>query len=419
MKQLLVGLVTLAMIVMAVPAMAQHTPRENCSDFPMASPPFTPIPTIATSLFRDTPPSPIGDFFKAQPTDWPAAGSYDFCGMLDTIYCSLQSLGSLGLDLEDVNQFAVLIQCLNADINGPLNPDPDADIPVTANGIPDGQYELGLLAAVLNNTSHPLHTNALTAFQGNFVEFQALIMEALSQFSLKKSDDKDLRPTALGLIPHLPGALASVLAGFCVLDDPTTNAAIEELLGLLEDIGITTPEGGIASITSGVAQLGPLGDADGDGFSNRREYNWFNTIHSGNPAAVIAAQLDSSQTPPTDQPDVVIRGGGKYEVGSRVELKAVFVNTDGEGATFQWFKQGAEIEDATASSLLFLNTVQSDEGWYYVVATLPDKTTELESAIVFITLVPVGSLPVAGGLGLALLAGACALAGAVGIRRRK
>ncbi|MBW7864604.1 MAG: hypothetical protein GX580_17325 [Candidatus Hydrogenedens sp.] len=411
MKQLLVGLVTLAMILVAMPAMAQHTPVEECGATPAL--PFTPIPTVSVTLFTGTPPSPVGDFFKVQPTAWPAAGGYDFCGILDTIFCSLGPLSSLA---PEVGDFAFLVQCLNADINGPL--DLEADIPVTANGIPDGQYELGLLAAVLNNTGHPLHNAALTAFQGNFVEIQALVMEALFNAELK-SDEKDIRALALGLLPHLPGALASVLAGFCALGDATTNAAMDGLLGLLGDLGINPPEGGISSITTGVPQLGPLGDADGDGFSNRREYNWFKSVYPGDPAAVIAAQLDSSQTPPLDQPDVVVRGGGKYEVGSRVELKAVFINTDGEGATFQWYKQGVEIPDATGSSLLFLNTLQSDEGWYYVVATLPDKATELVSAITFITLVPVGSLPVAGGLGLALLAGGCALAGAVGIRRRK
>lgn len=414
MKQLLVGLVTLAMILVAVPAMAQHTPVEDCEGLAL---PITPIPTIAASLFSGTPPSPVGDFFKLEPTVWPAVGSYDFCGVLDTLFCSLGPIGAIE---PDVLEFANLVQCLNADINGPVNENPEGeDLPISASGIPDGQYELALVAAVLNNSSHPLHSTTLSAFKGNFVNIQALVMEALFLANLK-SDEKDLRPILVGFgLGHVPSTLTALLAGYCTLGDATTNEAMNVLLGLLESIGLAAPEGGIASITTGVPQLGPLGDADGDGFNNRREYNWFKNVYPGDPAAVIAAQLSASETPPLDQPDVVVRGGGKFEVGSRVELKAVFINTDGEGATFQWYKQGVEIADATGSSLLFLNTVQDDEGWYYVVATLPDKATELESAIVFITLVPVGSLPVAGGLGLALLAGACALAGAVGIRRRK
>jgi len=414
MKQLLVGLVTLAMLLVAMPAMAAvpHTPVTDCTGLTL---PLTPIPAVAMTLYTGTPPNPVGDFFKTQPTSWPAAGQYDFCGFLDTIYCFLGPVAGL---LPEVGEFANLVQCINADINGPLNLDPAATLPITPNGIPDGQYELGLLAAVLNTPGNQYHTAATNAFKGNFVNIQDLVMQALFVTSLK-ADEKDVRGLLMAVAPHLVGALAGVLGAYCALGDTNTTTAMDTLLGLLADIGVAPPPGGIGSITTNVPQLGPLGDADGDGFNNRREYNWFKVLHPGDPAAVIAAQLDPAQTPPTDQPEVVVRGAGRFEVGSRVELKAVFMNTDGEGATFQWFKNGVAIADATASSLLFLNTVQDDAGWYYVVASLPDKATELESAIVFITLVPVGSLPVAGGMGLALLAGACALAGAMGIRRRK
>ena len=51
----------------------------------------------------------------------------------------------------EVADFAFLVQCLNMDINGPL--DLEAEIPVTGNGIPDASYELGILAAVLNDLS--------------------------------------------------------------------------------------------------------------------------------------------------------------------------------------------------------------------------------------------------------------------------
>lgn len=412
MKHLLVGLITLAMVLVAMPAMAQHTPKPDLASCTGATLPFTPIPAVQMNLYVGAPPSPVGDFFKAQPTSWPAAGQFDFCGMLDTIFCSLAPIAGL---LPEVLDFANLIQCLNADINGPLNLDPEAELPVTPNGIPDGQFELGLLAAVLNNTGNQYHTAATNAWRGNYINIQALVLEALFNASLK-SDDKDVRGLVMAVAPNLVGALSGILAAYCTLGDANTNAAMDELLGLLSDIGVAPPPGGIASITTSVPQLGPLGDADGDGFNNRAEYNWFK---AGGAAATIAAQLDPNQTPPQDQPRVIVRGGGKYEVGSRVELKAAFINTTGDGASFQWYKQGAAIEDATGSSLLFLNTVQSDAGWYYVEATLPDKDEPLVSDIVFITLVPVGSLPVAGGMGLALLAGACALAGAVGIRRRK
>ena len=100
-----------------------------------------------------------------------------------------------------------------------------------------------------------------------------------------------------------PGLLA-ILAGYPTLGDPQTNAALDMLLSLLSDLGLEPPQGGIVSITQSVPELGPDGDADGDGASNSKEYNYFK---SQGPAATIAAQLNPTQTPPNL---AFISGGG-------------------------------------------------------------------------------------------------------------
>ncbi|HRZ83476.1 MAG TPA: hypothetical protein P5069_13550, partial [Candidatus Hydrogenedentes bacterium] len=258
MKKMLVGLIALAVALVGAPALAQHTPVVE-ADCATATLPFTPLPTFNI----------MDANYAAGALSWPAVGSYDFCGILDTVFCSTAPLASLA---PEVGDFAFLIQCLNADINGPL--DPEADIPVTPNGIPDGQYELGLLARVLNTPANQYHAAALTAFQGNVVAIKALVVEALANANLK-ADEKDIRGIVNMAAPHLVGALCSVLGGFSVLGDEQTNTALDELLGLLADIGVTPPAGGLVSITTSVPQLGPDGDADGDGASNRKEYNYF------------------------------------------------------------------------------------------------------------------------------------------------
>lgn len=401
MKKMLVGLI-LAVALVGAPALAQHTPvpnSESCPN-PFANP-YTPIPTFNITDAN----------FAAPALSWPTPGTYDFCGMLDTVFCSLAPLS--GLLGEEVAGFAYLVQCLNADINGPI--DEEADIPVTPNGIPDGQFELGLLARVLNTPSHPNHQAALTAFQGNTTAIKTLVVEALSKAPINGSDKPpvDVRGIVAMAAPHLVGSLCSVLGGFAVLGDAQTNAALDQLIGLLADIGLTPPEGGLAAITTALPKLGPEGDADGDGASNRKEYNYFK---AQGPAATITAQLDPNQTPPNL---AFIAGGGKYEVGATVNLRVVFIGMDGAGATFQWFKSGTPIGDATGSSLLFAPVTLADGGAYFCEVNIPDKATVFVTDPTILTVLPEGSLPVAGGMGLALLAGACALAGAVGIRRRK
>lgn len=397
MKKMLVGLIALAVALVGVPALAQHSPvpnAESCGTLP-----YTPIPVWTNWN--------TGTNYAAPADSWPAVGAYDFCGMLDTIFCSAAPLSSLA---PEVGEFAFLIQCLNADINGPL--DEAAEIPVTPNGIPDGLYELGLLARVLNTPSNQYHQAALNAFKGNTEAIKALVVEALANANLK-SDDKDIRGLVVLGAPHLVGALCSVLGGFSALGDAQTNAALNELLGLLADIGVTPPAGGLESITTSVPQLGPEGDADGDGASNRKEYNYYK---AQGPSVTITAQLDPSQTPPTL---AFVTGAGKYEEGATVSLRVAFVGMDGAGSTFQWFKGGTPVDDATGSSLVFAPVTLANAGTYACEVNIPDKATVFLTDPVILTVLPEGSLPVAGGMGLALLAGACALAGAVGIRRRK
>ncbi|NLV42542.1 MAG: hypothetical protein GXY15_15120 [Candidatus Hydrogenedentes bacterium] len=403
MKKMLVGLIALAVALVGAPALAQYTPVPDLTGCPAAGQPGLPFSPLPTFNIMDA-------NYAAPALSWPAVGEYDFCAILDTVFCSAGPLGDLA---EEVEQFAFLIQCLNADINGPLNPDPEADIPVQPNGIPDGQYELGLLGRVLNTPSNPYHDAALAAFQSNTLAIKAIVVEALANASFKKSDEKDIRALVGGIVPHLLGSLCSVLGAFPTLGDATTNAALDELLGLLEGIGVDAPDGGIGAITTAVPQLGPEGDADGDGASNRKEYNYFK---AQGPAATIDAQLDPLQTPPNL---AFVTGAGKFEEGTTVTLRIAFVGMTGEGATFQWFKGGAPITDATGSSLVFDPVTVADAGSYSCELNIPDKATVFLTDPAVLTVLPEGSLPVAGGMGLALLAGACALAGAVGIRRRK
>ncbi len=73
--------------------------------------------------------------------------------------------------------------------------------------------------------------------------------------------------------------------------------------------------------------------------------------------------------------------------------------------------------DQTGSSLIINNITGADEGSYRVTVTVGGGSAT--SAPFFVDVIPAGALPLAGGLGIAVLAGACAMAGGVVIRRKR
>ncbi len=380
----------------------------GCTDNPM---PFTPRPVWTFNMTYETE--------LNNPVTWPAPGGYDFCAYSDMIYCSLAALADM---LEEIADFANLVQCRYMDINGPVNM--EADIPVSPNGIPDAQYELGVLAFVLNTPGNAYHEEATAYFKENFMYMRELVLYALYVNSLK-SDNKDLRPIVENVMaPHLVSSLLCVLSGFAVLRDEETNLALDQLLLLLEDIGIAPPPGGIQAVTNGIPALGPLGDADGDGDSNREEYLYFVGEMGYDATQYVGAVFDPNQKLPVYDPLVELSAAsGRYAVGATIALSAEISNYYDEPEYIRWYKDGVLLE-GSALTLEVLNAQVEDSGVYRIEVGIMVEDggkalvadTIADSMTITVSDVPV---PVAGVFGLTLLASACALAGVAGIRRRK
>ena len=194
-----------------------------------------------------------------------------------------------------------LFRC-STDINGPLNTSPGASTLLTPNGIPDGEYELGLLAAVLNNTGtlNPAVTGGvtndqvMTAFKANFDYFRVMVTTAFANVP-SKTDLRNLMPSFAG--PYLHTGLTMIFAAYATEGDAVSLAALDALIGSLGGLGFVPPADGVGAHTTGFGSiLGPQGDADGDGFSNKAEYDSFKTLGA---AATIAAQLTPNAAPPT------------------------------------------------------------------------------------------------------------------------
>jgi hypothetical protein len=359
----------------------------------------------------------------------PAAGSYDFCAWMDQLVCSLAPFASM---LAEIEQFSYLIQCTNMDINGEI--DDCKEIPVSGNGIPD-RYEFAVLAAVLNDPAHPQNAAAVAAMQTNLDYLADVIIVATSAVDVG-GVPLDARGLSYFNAPWLIPSLGGVLAAAAAMDDPQTNAALDELLGLLADLGLEPPVGGIGAVCDGVAATGQSGDISGNGFTNREIYEWFIQV---NPAMTPTEYATLALDPATVVPaKVTVSGGGSASVGENVVLTANVANPASgySAASFVWYEWAVVGQDAdlcdiwdwvvisgeTGSALTLTNAQIEDSGRYAVEVSMDDGSKAVTGTILASTTLVVSDtsgVPVGGALGLTLLAGACALAGAFGIRRRK
>ena len=368
------------------------------------------------------------------PTDLP--DTFDFCGWMDQLYCALAPVADeFGID--ELLIYGDLLRCGLADINGPI--DECFDLPVTGNGIPD-QYELAVIAAVLNDPGHDLHLNALNALQHNIDELAALTKLALSDVVLKETEGTDIRGVIYTLAPWMLPSLNGILSAFAILGDDGTLGALDEVVGLLADIGID-PEGGIDDLIITVPALGCDGDTSGNGYLNREIYEWFiqqNELMTAD--EYVALVLDPAETPPAK---VTVGGGGSYDLGADITLTAnVALEPGAQAVGYQWMEWivveqapadpedpdgdqcdvygWAPIPDETGSELA-LGPINEEFVGKYAVEVEMSSDKDGSGVILASTEIVVAEqpeLPAGSATGLALLAGVCALAGALGIRRR-
>ena len=313
-KKGLAALVFSAFLFMAVAGEATaHDPIPDWNQCPDPKSPdaeFSPLPIFAQTTIG----SPV--------TAWPTVGAYDFCAYMDTLYCQLSPMDDLFPEIADI---AILTRCIDGDFNGPL--DIEAEIPHTANGIPDGQYELGILAAVLNDPTHPLHGDAHAALQNNFVYFKNLI-----QTSLSDQGYLSLMPL---LAPYFIGSLSMTLAGYATLGDDATYEAIDALILLYELFGAAPDPDGSASDASPVPETGPDGDIDGDDFTNREEYNFLVPTFGYTGPEYVAAALDPEQPGLQVVPDDNLISSG-YEGGAFSPVSITYTIFNPFDLTINW-----------------------------------------------------------------------------------
>jgi hypothetical protein len=118
-------------------------------------------------------------------------------------------------------------------------------------------------------------------------------------------------------------------------------------------------------------------------------------------------------------PAVRISGRSWLEIGETLNLAAIVSGPVVGTLTYQWSKDGGDLTGETGESLTIVGVDAGDEGIYRV--TVEDESGEppLVSAGKDIRIFAPGTLPLAGYLGLGILASGCAVAGAAAIRRKR
>jgi hypothetical protein len=113
-------------------------------------------------------------------------------------------------------------------------------------------------------------------------------------------------------------------------------------------------------------------------------------------------------------PEILAVGGGFIESGQRLELTLI----GDEGAVgYQWTKGHVDIPGENNATLVRDPVNSGDEGVYRCEVDLGAKVVVV-SEPVLVDVVPIGGLPVGGGLGMATLAGVLAALGLARSRRR-
>ncbi len=278
-------------------------------------------------------------------------------------------------------------------------------IPVSGNGMPDGQYDFALLAYVLNTPEEPLHDAAHIAFQENYIFFKCLTQELVHEavgLSLARM-----------LVPYLVPSLPMLLAGYATMGDDDTNVALDLLLDMLSDLDddfeIDLPPGGIEEIALTIPEIGPYADFDGDGFANIDEFFHVEEYLTLTPEAYMNYALNP--------PQLQVGGAKYYQVGSQIRLFPL-LQLGGVIESASWEKDGAPL--GTGTPLIINNSTYDDAGEYELTITHrmgPSKSVGEEHAVGMV-LVGDDPVPAAGLVGLAALTGAVALFAAKRMRRR-
>jgi len=273
---------------------------------------------------------------------------------------------------------------------------------IVGNQMLDG-CELGLIYACLHNPALNLSATGGVTYSMMDDAWQHNITRILS----------DLGGPGGRIMQSIPG-LDTLLAGYMTLGNQQSTVVPALLMTAISMVmslppGVSVPA--VENYTTLGAYLGPDGDADGDGYTNRQEYDYFMPI--GGRSLYIMAALD-----PFVKPGAQNCGdstGGTYNQGSAFCLG--IPGSPNLAGGFHWRKDGQPLQNTstifgTAWSGLHITSLGKDDGGVY------DCVSDTGERIFGPVVVSVNPLPAVSAAGLFALALTAAGFGVRRLRRR-
>ncbi len=394
-----------------------------------------------------------GSSYAVQPP--PNPSELDFCGLLDGAYNLVTNEFAFLLELlGDDAALLTMVQCAVADINGGIVD----DLP-TPNGMLDGNYELRIIKELVQNPDKYANlasgtlpgqvkpgvnpTDVINAYNANY---QMLYTDGM--YTFLNGTLPDLWPLLRVIYPTVPPLCLSpgdppgcidkalivtlfrnllmVLAGFATEGDDASAESVATVAGLLALCDVLSHGSclvdDIETDPNAYERLPEFlskdGDADGDGYTNYKEYEEYADV-KGPGDAFIAAVLDPSvyPGPPADEKVKIYPSGKiKVEEGGTIDLRVEVKDMVGT-VSYEWTHNGEPCGE-NAPRLIIRDVTNADAGNYQCVVTDESKGM-YASSVVIVEVLPEGSMPVATGIGLAIAGVLCSAGGVLVLRRKK
>lgn len=396
-----------------------------------------------------------GPSYAVQPP--PDPSELDFCALLDGAYNLVTNEFSFLLELlGDDAALLTMIRCEVCDINGGI-----VDNLPTPNGMLDGNYELRVIKELVQNPGKYANlasgtlpgqqkpgvnpTDVINAYNANY---QMLYTDGMNTFLTVTLPS--LWPLLQSMYPQVPPLctapdnppgcidkalivtlfrnLLMVLAGFATIGDDASANSVATVAGLLALCDVLNPGSCLVNdiVTDPNAYerlpefLSKDGDADGDGYTNFEEYEAFKDA-KGPGDEFIAAVLDPSiypgYVPPASEKVKIYPSGTiKVEEGGTIDLKVV-VKDPVPPVSYAWTHNGDPCGE-DSPNLVIRNVTTADAGNYQCVVTDGSKGM-YASEVVVVQVVPEGTIPVATGIGLAVITAVCSIGGVMALRKRR
>lgn len=305
-----------------------------------------------------------------------------YCELLGGIYTN-ELLRSL------LPPFAIalfdLLDPETADLNGGADPE---TMTFNGNGMLDCGYELGVFRRILD-------TETLDLSSTGGVQYEQ-VYEANRNNRLQLV--ADIGASNAAIVNGIAPGLLEVAAAYITLGDEGSTGFIVGLMDIINEVQYVG-DLNLALYVRLPEFLSAEGDADGDGATNREEYEAY---YQYGPDAYVTYALNPSVFPgSTGSGQAIILGSQKVKEGDAVTLSAFLSYMVGT-VTIAWYKDGVVLEGQAGTEYHISNVTPDDAGEYHLLVT--DESKGLyESPPFVLEVITEASMPVSSIVALGLL----------------